>query len=82
MSALRYAAIIMIAGWSGGAVAQTTPAPGAAGSARPARGPEQSSTPSAAPAASTTRPTAAVNPEPGVQKMNDEAKQRVEREGK
>lgn len=69
---------------AGPALAQTStpPASGAAGSARPARGPEQSTLGSPAPAAGTTNTTATPNPDPAVQQMNDEARRKVEQEGK
>ncbi len=85
MRLVRYSVLAMIIATAVSPVlaqTSTAPVPGAAGSARPARGPEQSSVPAAAPAASTTQPTASANPEPGVQQMNDEEKQRVQREGK
>lgn len=60
----------------------TPPGPGAAGSARPARGPEQNSLGSPAPPAGTTTTTANPNPSAPVQQMNEEARHKVEREGK
>lgn len=81
---MRIAGAMLLLATGSAAFAQTStaPAPGAAGSARPARGPEQSSVPNVAPSASTHQPTAGVNPDPGVQRMNDDAKQQIEREGK
>ncbi len=52
-------------------------------SARPARGPElQTSVPNAAPPASPSQTTASTGQGPVVNQMNDEAAQKVEKEGK
>jgi hypothetical protein len=51
--------------------------------ARPARGPQsESSVTSGAPPASTTQTTGATNQPPVVKQMNEEEKQKVEKEGK
>jgi hypothetical protein len=51
--------------------------------ARPARGPQsESSVTTAAPPASTTQTTGATNQPPVVKQMNEEEKQKVEKEGK
>jgi hypothetical protein len=51
--------------------------------ARPARGPQsESSVPTPAPPASTTQTTGATNQPPVVKQMNEEEKQKVEKEGK
>jgi hypothetical protein len=51
--------------------------------ARPARGPQsESSVPTPAPPASTTQTTGATNQPPAVKQMNEEEKQKVEKEGK
>jgi hypothetical protein len=51
--------------------------------ARPARGPQsESSVPATAPPASTTQTTGATNQPPVVKQMNEEEKQKVEKEGK
>jgi hypothetical protein len=51
--------------------------------ARPARGPQsESSVTTGAPPASTTQPTGATNQPPVVKQMNEEEKQKVEKEGK
>jgi hypothetical protein len=50
---------------------------------RPAKaGPEQTSIPNAAPPATTTQTTGANNQEPKVKKMNEDEKQKIEKEGK
>jgi hypothetical protein len=50
---------------------------------RPAKaGPEQTSIPNAAPPATTTQTTGATNQEPKVKKMNEDEKQKIEKEGK
>ncbi|MBV8849626.1 MAG: hypothetical protein JOZ16_08585 [Methylobacteriaceae bacterium] len=55
----------------------------ASDAARPARGPQsESSVSTNAPPASTTQPTAATNQPPAVKQMNEEEKQKVEKEGK
>jgi hypothetical protein len=51
--------------------------------ARPARGPQaDTSVPTPAPPASTTQTTGATNQPPVVKQMNEEEKQKVEKEGK
>jgi rare lipoprotein A (peptidoglycan hydrolase) len=51
--------------------------------ARPARGPQsETSVSTAAPPANTTQPTGATNQPPVVKQMNEEEKQKVEKEGK
>jgi hypothetical protein len=51
--------------------------------ARPGRGPQsESSVPTPAPPASTTQTTGATNQPPVVKQMNEEEKQKVEKEGK
>ena len=51
--------------------------------ARPARGPQsESSVTTGAPPASTTQTTGATNQPPAVKQMNEEEKQKVEKEGK
>jgi hypothetical protein len=51
--------------------------------ARPARGPQsESSVATPAPPASTTQTTGATNQPPAVKQMNEEEKQKVEKEGK
>ena len=51
--------------------------------ARPSRGPQSdTSVSTAAPPASTTQPTGATNQPPVVKQMNEEEKQKVEKEGK
>jgi hypothetical protein len=51
--------------------------------ARPARGPQsESSVSTNAPPATTTQPTGATNQPPVVKQMNEEEKQKVEKEGK
>jgi hypothetical protein len=55
----------------------------ASDAARPARGPQsETSVSTAAPPASTTQPTGATNQPPVVKQMNEEEKQKVEKEGK
>jgi hypothetical protein len=55
----------------------------ASDAARPARGPQsESSVSTNAPPASTTQPTGATNQPPVVKQMNEEEKQKVEKEGK
>ena len=51
--------------------------------ARPARGPQsETSVSTAAPPATVTQPTGATNQPPAVKQMNEEEKQKVEKEGK
>ena len=51
--------------------------------ARPARGPQsETSVPTPAPPASATQTTGATNQQPAVKQMNEEEKQKVEKEGK
>jgi hypothetical protein len=55
----------------------------ASDAARPARGPQSDSSVSTnAPPATTTQPTGATNQPPVVKQMNEEEKQKVEKEGK
>jgi len=55
----------------------------ASDAARPARGPQSDSSVSTnAPPATTTQPTGATNQPPLVKQMNEEEKQKVEKEGK
>jgi hypothetical protein len=61
------------------ASAQTTPPPATA--TRPGS-PEQTSIPSNAPPASRTQTTGQTNPDPTVRKMNEDAKRKIEVEGK
>lgn len=67
---------------SADAAAQTQLAQ-ASDTARPARGPQSDSSISTnAPPATTTQPTGATNQPPVVKQMNEEEKQKVEKEGK
>jgi hypothetical protein len=61
------------------ASAQTNPPPATA--TRPGS-PEQTSIPNNAPPASRTQTTGQTNPDPTIQKMNEDEKRKVEKEGK
>jgi hypothetical protein len=64
------------------AQAQTSSPPGATAT-RPAKTlPEQTSVPNASPPASTTQTTGQTSPDPTIQKMNEDEKQKVDTKGK